>query len=122
VVYDDLGRFDQAVANFSEAIRADPTNAAAYWNRGAVLCDRQECEQAIADFTRALDLDPDYAQAYYDRGMVYRALDHREKAAADFESYLDLAAEDEDAQIAAAREYLEEMRPEGQPRGRHSAE
>ena len=110
VVYDDLGRYDEAVANFSEAIRVHPTNAAAYWSRGAVLCDREEYEQAVVDFTRALDLDPDYAQAYYDRGMAYRALDQQEKATADLEAYLALASQDEEAQIVAAREYVQEKR------------
>jgi tetratricopeptide (TPR) repeat protein len=110
VVYDDLGRYDEALANFSEAVRVYPTNVAAYWSRGAILRDREEYERAVADFTRALELDPEYAQAYYDRGMVYRALDQEERATADLEAYLALASEGEEAQIAAAREYVQDKR------------
>lgn len=110
VIYDDLGRYDEAIANFTEAIRADPAHVAAYWNRGAVLYDRGEYEQAIFDFTNALDLDPEYAQAYYDRGVAHRRLGQDEKAIADLEAYLARAQQDEQAQIAAAREYVREKR------------
>ena len=50
------GKRAVAIAFFSEAIRRDPTNAAAYLNRGSVQASLGEVALAIGDYSTALTL------------------------------------------------------------------
>ena len=61
-----------ALADDSEAIKLDPTNATAYRNRGALFVDAGELTHAIADFDRAVSIDPNDALALYRRGQAKR--------------------------------------------------
>ncbi len=47
------GDFDKAIADFSEAIRLDPKDADAYFNRGRAYEKKGETERARADFDQA---------------------------------------------------------------------
>ena len=87
------GDFDQAIAEYTEAIALDPDYADAYNNRGAAYLRVGDFDQAIADYnttiaitynnlailTRQYDmgcragtvesmLKPDYADAFFNRG------------------------------------------------------
>jgi len=64
---DDLER---AVADFSEAVRADPQFADAYLQRGNAWFRNGETEKAIADFNKAIGLDARHASAYKARAMA----------------------------------------------------
>jgi tetratricopeptide (TPR) repeat protein len=61
------------IADYSEAIRLDPTYVCAYINRGLARRGREELEGAISDYTEAIRLDPTYALAYVNRGFARRA-------------------------------------------------
>ena len=50
--------FDQALSDYSEAIRLDPNYAHAYLNRGVLLADKRELDRAMVDFEAAIRLDP----------------------------------------------------------------
>lgn len=63
----DAEQYEEAVQDYTEAIRLDPTYADAYNNRGVVYCVLQEYERALGDCTEAICLDPQYAGAYYNR-------------------------------------------------------
>lgn len=62
------GDLQGAIADYSEAIRLDPTLAVAYSNRGAVLTDLADYQNAIVDLDEAIRLDPNFAGAYSTRG------------------------------------------------------
>jgi tetratricopeptide (TPR) repeat protein len=49
---------DKALADFTEAIRLDPTYADAWNGRAIVWHATGKYEQAVADFTEASRLDP----------------------------------------------------------------
>ena len=53
---------------FDEAIRLNPDDAEAYFNRGALKSDLGRMEEALLDYDEAIRLDPNYAQAYCNRG------------------------------------------------------
>src|SRR5882724_10035228 len=55
---------DLAIADYNEAIRLDPKNAAAYNNRGFAYGQKGDYDKALADFSEAIRLKPDYAVAY----------------------------------------------------------
>src|SRR5262249_15654294 len=64
------GRYDQAVENHTEALRLDPTFAAAYAGRGWAYAQQNHFDRAIKDCTQAIRHDPTCAQAYLNRGWA----------------------------------------------------
>ena len=58
------GEFDEALADFTEAIRLDPKCALAYLYRGYFYntLEKGEWDLALADFTEAIRLDPQMAR------------------------------------------------------------
>jgi tetratricopeptide (TPR) repeat protein len=65
--------YDRAIANYSDAIRLDPSYAVAFRNRGLTYRYKKDHDRAIADYSDAVRLDPKYAGAYNDR-CFYRAI------------------------------------------------
>ena len=80
----DKGGYDEPIADLTEAIRLDPSLAAAFVFRGIARSKKgfakqlvSEFDRAIADFTEAIRIDPNYANAYQKRAMAYGGkLDH----------------------------------------------
>ena len=65
-IYDDLGKYNIAIADFTTAIRLDPDGADgsfckmhAYHSRGITYMNLGEYNTAIADFTTYFKLNPD---------------------------------------------------------------
>ena len=80
--YNEMGEYEQAIADYTEAIRIDPDDAYAYHERGYAYDKMGEYEKAIADFTEAIRIDPEYDRAYHERGDAYKGLGEYEKAIA----------------------------------------
>jgi len=89
--YYEQGQFDEAIAEYTEAVNADPDFARAYSNRAAAYCHIEEYDKAIADCSKAIELDPNLAVLYYNRGFAYRLLGKKAKAIADFEKCIELS-------------------------------
>ena len=60
------GKFDEAIAEFREALRLEPDSAETHWNLGLALASRGAPEEAIAHLRRVVQLDPTNGQAHYD--------------------------------------------------------
>jgi S1-C subfamily serine protease len=63
--------YDNAIRDFTEAIRLDPNNASSYVNRAISYEDQGNFGKAISDYNVAIRLDPNLAIAYYNRGQAY---------------------------------------------------
>jgi tetratricopeptide (TPR) repeat protein len=83
ISYAEKGEHDQAIADYTEAIRLDPKGATAYNNRGDSYAKKGEYDQAIADYTEAIRLVPTNPTFYVARSLAYRALGDEAKAASD---------------------------------------
>jgi tetratricopeptide (TPR) repeat protein len=83
VEYSGKGDYDQAMAQFTEAIGIDANYTNAYNNRGVAYYKKGDYDKAIADYTAAIGLAPDYSNAYYNRGNAYFAKGDMDKAIAD---------------------------------------
>ena len=61
VAYAKIGRFNNAISDFSQAIKLDPRHAAAYTNRA--LAERQvgSNDAAMPDFSHAIEFQPNHA-------------------------------------------------------------
>jgi Flp pilus assembly protein TadD len=64
------GRFEEAIANISEALRIKPDYAEAHNNLGLVLYKQGKLNEGIRYFSRAVQLNPDYANAYSNLGSA----------------------------------------------------
>jgi tetratricopeptide (TPR) repeat protein len=89
--YWKLGQSDQALADFSEAIRIDSNYADAFDNRGVVYCTLRQYDKSIADLSRAIKLYPEFAKAYNNRGITYMNLRQWNKAIADYSMALKIS-------------------------------
>jgi tetratricopeptide (TPR) repeat protein len=69
--YHDKGDYDQAIADYDEAIRLDPSDAEVFNSRGVAHHHKGDYDQAIADYSEAIRLDPKNAMALRNRGLVY---------------------------------------------------
>ena len=79
-----IGQYDQAISDFSKAIKADPRLATAYNNRGAAYLYKAQYDQAILDLSKAIEIDPQLAQAYNNRGWAYVKKWQYDQAISDF--------------------------------------
>ena len=61
----------EAVQQFTQAIKSDPNNVNAYVNRGNSYDELDDHINAINDYTQAIKLDKNSAEAYYYRGNSY---------------------------------------------------
>ena len=64
------GEWDQAIADFTEAIRLNADDAESYNRRGNAFISKEDYDSAIADFTKAIQLNPQHANAYRNRGFA----------------------------------------------------
>src|ERR1044072_7626704 len=63
--------YEQAIKDYTEAIRLNPKLALAYFHRGSVLVMNGDFEKAIDDLNVAVRLDSKNAFAYETRGHAY---------------------------------------------------
>jgi tetratricopeptide (TPR) repeat protein len=71
-VYYNLGQYQRAIEDYSEAIRLKPDYSLAYYNRGCIYVKNpDQYEQAIKDFNKAIKLKPDYTEAYNNLSGIY---------------------------------------------------
>src|SRR5262249_56140322 len=100
--------FDQAVAEFTKAIEANPKDTRGYANRGtayrqgaraAIAAGDSEgastrYQSALADFAKYIELVPKDASAYTEHGQTLSELKQYDAALADFNKALELKPED----------------------------
>jgi lipoprotein NlpI len=87
LAYNRKGLHDEAMLDFSEAIRLNPEFARAYYQRGYLARQAGQDELAIADYDCAIQFDPQLVHAYINRGVLridqglyYQALQDFHKA------------------------------------------
>ena len=88
---------DVAIAACSRAIRQNPKDANAYYNRGIVWMNKGENDIAIADYNEAIRLNPKHAIAYNNRGVVWERKGDNDKAFADYNESIRLNPQYTDA-------------------------
>lgn len=70
IVHETLGDHTAALTNFDEAIKYDPRNIAAYYNRGLSHERHGDFNLAVSDFKRVLELSPDHTQSRYMQSLI----------------------------------------------------
>jgi tetratricopeptide (TPR) repeat protein len=107
--YDALGRFDEAIASFGEAIRLDrEQGASSPWpplNLGLLLTRLDRLDEAETRFRESLAADPGFAPAHYQLGLVLEKTGRPAAAVAEVEEAARLDPGSAEAQYALARLY-----------------
>ncbi|MGF6306072.1 Tfp pilus assembly protein PilF [Bradyrhizobium sp. i1.8.4] len=80
-----FGKLDEAMAEFEQALAADPYNTQALYGRALIYQARGQHQQAIDDFTAASGLSPQKAEPLIGRATSYLALDNAKQAATDLD-------------------------------------
>jgi tetratricopeptide (TPR) repeat protein len=63
--------YDIAIADYNEAIRAEPGEAIYFSNRGNAWAGKKEYGKALADYNEAIRLDPRDAQSHNNRAWLW---------------------------------------------------
>ncbi len=79
-----LGNYDEAIADYNDAIALNPQYAEAFLYRGHAYSRKQDYERALLDYNRAVQLDPKYSDTYSHRGNVYSLRKNYAQAIADY--------------------------------------
>lgn len=65
-VYADMGKTNEAVAEFQKAAQVDPPGASRYYfNLGAIMYNQGKMDEAATAFKKATELDSKFADAYF---------------------------------------------------------
>ncbi len=75
---------DAAIADYTSAVKLDPTLANAWYNRGNAYAAQGRHAEAIADYSKVVALNPGYIDAYFNRGNSYSAEGDLDHAIADY--------------------------------------
>jgi tetratricopeptide (TPR) repeat protein len=88
--YSELGRYQEALADYSKAIELDPKSAEAWYNRGNIYGRMRQRDRAIADYSKAIKVDEKFAPAWNNRGGYFNQLGQPDKAVADYSQAIKL--------------------------------
>jgi len=83
-----------AIEDYDEAIRLNPNDAEAYFNRGNAYYSLNKKKRAIEDYVKAISLNSQFADAYHNRGTTYCDLGQFEQAIEDYDQAIHLNPED----------------------------
>jgi len=89
--YHAKGDADRAIADYSDAIRFDPTFANAFYNRGYDYYVKDAYDRAIADYNEAIRLNLNDSDVFNHRGNAYYAKGDHDRAIADYSEAIRLA-------------------------------
>ncbi len=90
LAYKRKGRWEKAIADYSEAIRLKPDVAQVFNNRGNAYYHKGHLDRAIKDYDEAIRLQPDLAEAFGNRGNVYRKKGRFERAIKEYDQAIHL--------------------------------
>ncbi|RLE29177.1 hypothetical protein DRJ27_05000, partial [Candidatus Acetothermia bacterium] len=90
IVYSELGRYEDAIAEYERAIELDPKDALPHNGLGNVDDELGRHEDAIAEYERAIELDPKYAAPHNGLGNVYYELGRHDEAIQAYQKAIEL--------------------------------
>ncbi len=101
-----LGRYQEAVELFCQAIELFPEYGVAYYNLGLAYISLREHRNAIEFLSEAIRLKPDFAAAYTSRGDAHLALGEIDQAIADYSMAIELYPDYARAYYKRAQAYI----------------
>ncbi len=94
-----MGRYEEAVAAYDQAVATDPENGEAWRNRGLSLSMLGRVNESEASFDRARAINPDDSEAYYYQALARNAAGNRQGAFESLDRAVAIPPEDRDQAI-----------------------
>ena len=96
--YHALGEYDEAMLDYTKAIKLDDKMTDAYYNRAKIILSRKDIEnpdikKAIKDLDKALELDGKFVDALYAMAAAYKKLEDYHKTLEYIEKLLQISPE-----------------------------
>jgi len=101
IAFSEAGKHNEAVAQYSDALRIKPDLADARNDLGVALANQGRTADAVHEFEEALRIKPDQAASHYNAGVLLRQMGNTTEALRHFEAALALDPNYQDAR----REY-----------------
>ncbi|MBN1891132.1 MAG: PD40 domain-containing protein [Thermoflexales bacterium] len=80
ILYYGQGQYEQAIAEFEQAVKFEPDHAPHHRNLGTALMKQNKYQTALAAYQQAVQLNPSYGEAYGDMVGAYIGLGQLEEA------------------------------------------
>ena len=109
-------KFEEAIADFNEALKIKPNESRIYEQRAAVEMKLRDYDKALADYSEAIKLKPNEVRYYLYRSYIYETKEDIPNSMADTEKALKLDPKNAEAQSRKAR--LEAKQAAAPPPGR----
>jgi tetratricopeptide (TPR) repeat protein len=94
ISYLKLGRYENALADYTKAVELNPMHATAWECRGVAYERLGLPDKAVADLTKAIELNPKRAAWWVDRALAHKDLKQWDKCLADLSKAIELAPQD----------------------------
>ena len=107
MIYDEIGKHDEAILEYTRVIDLDPGMSDAHINRASVYLEIGDAESALDDLIQAGRLEPENAELFLVRGQVYLMTGDLGRAEADLLQVLEIT--DEPRLVSTARQILAAM-------------
>ena len=106
-------QFQDAISDYSEAIKINPQDARIYEQRAAVEMKLNDTDKALADYSEAIKLKPNEVRYYLYRSYIYETKGDIKNSMADTEKVLTLDSNNQEAKSRKTR--LEARQSMNQP-------
>ena len=102
-IYDRLGRYAEAIRDYSQVIDKDFEPIDAYLARGRTYAKIGLYDKALEDFEQVIELKDDSFEGYLERGLAHLALGSYDESKTDLDEAIDLNASLPEGYSARAR-------------------
>jgi tetratricopeptide (TPR) repeat protein len=90
IAYDEVGRYEEAIEEFQEALRLDSGYIEVHNNLAVTYDKMGRYEEAIMELQEALRINPDYMEAHTNLGNIYVKLGRYDQAIAELKEAIKL--------------------------------
>jgi len=105
VAYSSLGRYQDEIESYKQAIRIEPDYADAYINLGNTYYEIGRYQDAAESYKQAIRIEPDNAKAHYNLGVSYKALGRWQDAVETYNQAIRIKPDYADAYISRGVAY-----------------
>jgi tetratricopeptide (TPR) repeat protein len=89
-IADEAGRYDEAITEFSAALKLVPDDPSTLILRGNAYDAKGDKKRALADYDVAIRINPGDASGYFNRGTILEEFGDRDKAMADYKKAIEI--------------------------------
>ena len=100
------GEYRRAIGACNEAIRRDPSYAAAHYNRGLAYLRSGNYQDAIDNFGEAIRLTPEDSEAHMNRGLAFRMAGRATQVLPDYDEAMRLEPMNADVYLGRGAVYF----------------